>query len=122
MPEASIALKPAALDDLDADARRLLESSVDLANAVEQLLAPIPPEVNPVVVTRDLLAGVQAARDAFLDAAEDVLEVRELPAPAPPPQTASVDRSAGGALGRAGYEEGDLDRVLSTPPGQVPPA
>lgn len=121
---AQITLKPSALEDLDADARRLLVAAADLGNAAEQLLGMVPPEVNPVVIVRQHLAELQAARDAFLDAAGDVLEVREVEHPraeAPPADDVEgeeglvervADRSPAGALSRAGYEGGDLDRAL----------
>lgn len=126
---ARIALKPEATADRHAsDFEPHLAAAVDLVDAAAQLLGMIPPAANPIVISRQHLAQLQAASDAFVDVAEDVLEVRvdepdvtaaqrlgvEAPVDGTPAELIlpPVDRSAGGALGRAGYQPGDLDTAL----------
>lgn len=62
--------------------RPILQSAADLAQAAQALLDFVPANVSPIVLTRERLAELQAAHDAFLDQAEHLLEVRELEDPA----------------------------------------
>jgi hypothetical protein len=58
-----------------------LEAASAIAAEAAKLLEFIPPEVSPVVVTRDRLAGLQAAVDNFRDL-EPQAEADEAEAPA----------------------------------------
>lgn len=134
---AQITFKPDALtthlDGLDYDeVERLLAATADLVNAAEQLLGAVPDYANPVVIHRQHLAELQAARDAFLEVAEPSIEVREVPGTEPQmtdkaalstdsaPAEEPPRRPAGGALERAGYEDGDLvDAFRQNPGGQA---
>lgn len=99
----------------------ILAAAADLVDAAAQLLGVIPPAANPVVIARQHLAELQAASDAFVEVAEGILEVRDLSGDTAEPRPEPVvDRSAGGALARAGYQDGDLNRTLieQTQPGR----
>lgn len=51
-----------------------LTAGLELAQELEDLLAIFPPEVNPFPIARQMLAPVQAALDAFVEAVGPVLE------------------------------------------------
>lgn len=131
-PAAKITLKPLApgveLDDLEP----VLEAAAALLDSVAELLGSIPPHANPVVIHRRHLAELQAASDAFASIADPLLEVREVPAteaqmtdkaalsPDRTPVQEPPRRPAGGALERAGYQDGDLvDAFRKNPGGQA---
>jgi hypothetical protein len=52
-----------------------LDAAAELATTADELLAFIPPDVNPVVITRQRLAALQAALDAFTQDAAPLLEL-----------------------------------------------
>lgn len=64
----------ARLTELEARLAPALEAAGDLAHAARTLLEIVPPHVSPVVLVRDRVAPLQAALDAFLDAAGTILE------------------------------------------------
>lgn len=71
-------------DELSAKLRELrdelvpaLEAAGQLAHETGLLLNFVPPDVNPIVLVRERLVGLQAARDAFVEAAGPLLEHRQ---------------------------------------------
>lgn len=69
----------------EARLRAVLDGTVGLLNTVDELVAFVPPAVNPVVIYREHLAALQAARDAIVAEAEDLIvgvQVEEAPADA----------------------------------------
>jgi hypothetical protein len=65
-----------ALDRIRRDLAPVIDAAGELMTTATDLLDFIPPEVSPVVVTRDRLAELQAAVDNFRNAAQAYLEER----------------------------------------------